>query len=140
MLNRYTILKIGIAIIHTEAFFIGHALTASVGAISAIQRYINILINTYLKFADKKSATVQRQNANWISSEIFNHGTVVLAMLYYVLGNKSVGIVSFRGTHWRGRLWTGFVRRSFFIRSRAISKRCGFVFEGGCYKKRQLNW
>jgi hypothetical protein len=71
-------------------------------------------INMQLQFADKKAATVQRQNANRIPSGILNHGTVVLAILYYVLGNKSIGIVSFRGTHWRGRLWTGFVRRSFF--------------------------
>jgi len=45
-------------------FFIGHTLTSSVGAISAIQRHIDNLINMYLKFADKKLATVQRQNAN----------------------------------------------------------------------------
>jgi hypothetical protein len=72
-------------------------------------------------------ATVQRQNANWISSGIFNHGTVVLAMLYYVLGNKSVGIVSFRYTHWCGRFGTGFADALFFVRSRMIGQKIVFV-------------
>jgi len=93
-LNQYTIQKIG-----TEVFFIGHALTASVGAISAIQRHIDIFINIHLKFTDKKLATVQRQNANWTSSGIFNHGTVVFAIASYVLVNRSVGIISSYGTH-----------------------------------------
>jgi hypothetical protein len=40
--------------------FIGHALEASLAAISAIQRHIDMPINMQLQFADKKSGNCSR--------------------------------------------------------------------------------